>query len=44
MYGGAELLLHAFSILTLCGGEKKASRSGRFTTGDTAYSSHGVGG
>jgi len=42
--GGADFYLHAFLTSILRGGERSASRPGRFISEVTALGTHGIGG
>jgi hypothetical protein len=44
MYGEADVQIHAFLISASVGGERPTSRPGQLTTGETAPSTHWIGG
>jgi hypothetical protein len=44
VYGGVDVQIHIFLTSALAGGEWSASRSGRFTPGETAPGTHRIGG
>jgi hypothetical protein len=44
VYGGVDVETHVFLMSALVGGEWSASRPGRFTPGEIAPGTHGVGG
>jgi hypothetical protein len=43
-WGGVDVYIHIFLTSALAGGEWSASRSGRFTPGERALSTHWIGG
>jgi hypothetical protein len=42
-YGGVDVYIHIFLTLALVGGERSASRPGRFTPGETAPCTYWIG-
>jgi hypothetical protein len=44
VYRGVDVSIHIFLTSALTGGEWSASRPGRFTSGERAFSTHWIGG